>query len=392
MGAHDDPQPHEPKRTIKLEVPEDSPDTTRVLPEPPRDDYRVISSEPHDLEGADETTTLLSAPEINQQTRVLNESSDVPRPHSETPEPTGAPVANLANQKPQRHVLEPTSVSKLRYALAILAASLSILCALTGSVASWVNQNLISQSGFNQLSTQLVEDQDFQKRIADAAVTDVMNSDAVKRVFPESGNNFLTQILSTSRGEVKKRLSENAQRLTGTSEYRTMWRQVAADTHTYNLAHPDDPAALDISAFYRELDARVGSIGIYDPDISSWGKHLISIDRDGNPVQHAVQRAQWVGSMSGVLDSCGGSMDSECGHGAANPADTWAQYRQHGGNCFLRRPSEYGAPHADGSSEFARKLQCMGGRGLASGRYSCQTHCAHCERHHSTHTLEEQTT
>ena len=187
------------------------------------------------------------------------------------PEPTGAPVANLANQKPQRHVLEPTSVSKLRYALAILAASLSILCALTGSVASWVNQNLISQSGFNQLSTQLVEDQDFQKRIADAAVTDVMNSDAVKRVFPESGNNFLTQILSTSRDEVKKRLSENAQRLTGTSEYRTMWRQVAADTHTYNLAHPDDPAALDISAFYRELDARVGSIGIYDPDISSWG-------------------------------------------------------------------------------------------------------------------------
>lgn len=301
MGAHDDPQPHEPKRTIKLEVLEDSPDTTRVLPEPPRDDYRVISSEPHDLEGADETTTLLSAPEINQQTRVLNESSDVPRPHSETPEPTGAPVANLANQKPQRHMLEPTSVSKLRYALTILAASLSILCALTGSVASWVNQNLISQSGFNQLSTQLVEDQDFQKRIADAAVTDVMNSDAVKRVFPESGNNFLTQILSTSRGEVKKRLSENAQRLTGTSEYRTMWRQVAADTHTYNLAHPDDPAALDISAFYRELDARVGSIGIYDPDISSWGKHLISIDRDGNPVQHAVQRAQWVGSMSGAL-------------------------------------------------------------------------------------------
>ena len=301
MGAHDDPQPHEPKRTIKLEGPEDSPDTTRVLPEPPRDDYRVISSEPHDLEGADETTTLLSAPEVNQQTRVLNESSDALRPHSETPEPTGAPVANLANQKPQRHVLEPTSVSKLRYALAILAASLSILCALTGSVASWVNQNLISQSGFNQLSTQLMEDQDFQKRIADAAVTDVMNSDAVKRVFPESGNNFLTQILSTSRGEVKKRLSENAQRLTGTSEYRTMWRQVAADTHTYNLAHPDDPAALDISAFYRELDARVGSIGIYDPDISSWGKHLISIDRDGNPVQHAVQRAQWVGSMSGVL-------------------------------------------------------------------------------------------
>jgi len=301
MGAHDDPQPHEPKRTIKLEVLEDSPDTTRVLPEPPRDDYRVISSEPHDLEGADETTTLLSAPEINQQTRVLNESSDALRPHSETPEPTGAPVANLANQKPQRHVLEPTSVSKLRYALAILAASLSILCALTGSVASWVNQNLISQSGFNQLSTQLMEDQDFQKRIADAAVTDVMNSDAVKRVFPESGNNFLTQILSTSRDEVKKRLSENAQRLTGTSEYRTMWRQVAADTHTYNLAHPDDPAALDISAFYRELDARVGSIGIYDPDISSWGKHLISIDRDGNPVQHAVQRAQWVGSMSGAL-------------------------------------------------------------------------------------------
>ena len=278
-----------------------STDTTRVLPEPPRDDYRVISSEPHDLEGADEATTLLSAPEINQQTRVLNESSDVPRPHSETPEPTGAPVANLANQKPQRHVLEPTSVSKLRYALAILAASLSILCALAGSVASWVNQNLISQSGFNQLSTQLVEDQDFQKRIADAAVTDVMNSDAVKRAFPESGNNFLTQILSTSRDEVKKRLSENAQRLTGTSEYRTMWRQVAADTHTYNLAHPDDPAALDISAFYRELDARVGSIGIYDPDISSWGKHLISIDRDGNPVQHAVQRAQWVGSMSGAL-------------------------------------------------------------------------------------------
>ena len=301
MGAHDDPQPHEPKRTIKLEVLEDSPDTTRVLPEPPRDDYRVISSEPHNLEGADETTTLLSAPEVNQQTRVLNESSDAPRPHSETPELTGAPVANLTNQKPQRHVLEPTSVSKLRYALAILAASLSILCALTGSVASWVNQNLISQSGFNQLSTQLVEDQDFQKRIADAAVTDVMNSDAVKRVFPESGNNFLTQILSTSRGEVKKRLSENAQRLTGTSEYRTMWRQVAADTHTYNLAHPDDPAALDISAFYRELDARVGSIGIYDPDISSWGKHLISIDRDGNPVQHAVQRAQWVGSMSGAL-------------------------------------------------------------------------------------------
>ena len=301
MGAHDDPQPHEPKRTIKLEVPEDSPDTTRVLPEPPREDYRVLSSEPHDLEGADETTTLLSAPEVNQQTRVLNESSDAPRPHSETPEPTGAPVANLANQKPQRHVLEPTSVSKLRYALAILAASLSILCALTGSVASWVNQNLISQSGFNQLSTQLVEDQDFQKRIADAAVTDVMNSDAVKRVFPESGNNFLTQILSTSRGEVKKRLSENAQRLTGTSEYRTMWRQVAADTHTYNLAHPDDPSALDISAFYRELDARVGSIGIYDPDISSWGKHLISIDRDGNPVQHAVQRTQWVGSMSGAL-------------------------------------------------------------------------------------------
>lgn len=301
MGAHDDPQPHEPKRTIKLEVLEDSPDTTRVLPEPPRDDYRVISSEPHDLEGADETTTLLSAPEVNQQTRVLNESSDAPRPHSETPELTGAPVANLTNQKPQRHVLEPTSVSKLRYALAILAASLSILCALTGSVASWVNQNLISQSGFNQLSTQLVEDQDFQKRIADAAVTDVMNSDAVKRVFPESGNNFLTQILSTSRGEVKKRLSENAQRLTGTSEYRTMWRQVAADTHTYNLAHPDDPAALDISAFYRELDARVGSIGIYDPDISSWGKHLISIDRDGNPVQHAVQRMQWVGSMSGAL-------------------------------------------------------------------------------------------
>ena len=271
------------------------------MPEPPRDDYRVISSEPHDLEGADETTTLLSAPEINQQTRVLNESSDVPRPQSERPESTSAPVANLVNQKPQRHVLEPTSVSKLRYALAILAASLSILCALIGSVASWVNQNLISQSGFNQLSTQLVDDQDFQKRIADAAVTDVMNSEAVKRVFPESGNNFLTQILSTSRDEVKKRLSENAQKLTGTSEYRTMWRQVAADTHTYNLAHPDDPAALDISAFYRELDARVGSIGIYDPDISSWGKHLISIDRDGNSVQHAVQRAQWVGSMSGTL-------------------------------------------------------------------------------------------
>ena len=174
----------------------------------------------------------------------------------------------------------------LRRTLAILLAALALITAVLGAGGKWAGTHLISTRGFNDLSSRLADDQDLQKRVAQAAVTDLMNSEGLKKYLDPNGSSWVNRLLVHNRDSVQKTLTESAEKISTTGEYKKLWRQVTTDTHAHLISDENTPAALDISAFYRELDTAVGTFGIYDPDIPSWGNRYITLEDGSSTAVH----------------------------------------------------------------------------------------------------------
>ena len=96
----------------------------------------------------------------------------------------------------------------------------------------------------------------------------------------------MNRLLVHNRDSVQKTLTEAAEKISTTGEYKKLWRQVTTDTHAHLISDENTPAALDISAFYRELDTAVGTFGIYDPDIPSWGNRYITLEDGSSTAVH----------------------------------------------------------------------------------------------------------
>lgn len=201
----------------------------------------------------------------------------VPEEEPTVPVARGAASKNTATEELLSRPALPFA-SGLRSTLAVLLAVLAIFLAATGAAGKWVESNLVDPRGFNNISEQLVDDTDLQKRIASAAVHDLMHSDRGKKYFEETGNNFFTSVLANNREQVEQKLGKAAEEVATTGEYKKLWRQISTDTHAHLMNDEDTPAAIDVSAFYRELDAKVGSFGIHDPDIAAWGNRYIPLE------------------------------------------------------------------------------------------------------------------
>ena len=220
---------------------------------------------------ADEDTTLL------QPTRTLGHGT--------------APTKAELQAAP-----EPPFAAGLRRFLTVVLCALALVTGLGATAGAWVNSNLMSERGFSQISSNLAEDSQLASRIADGAVEDLMNSEAMTTFLDGTKESGLYSILvKPTQDGIRSLLNRSAAELSKTEEYRSLWKEVAEETRRYNLEHQDGPAVIVLTPFYRALDAKVGSIGSFDPDLTKLGPETLNIDRvkDGNSQQDQQEQQEW---------------------------------------------------------------------------------------------------
>lgn len=227
-------------------------DATRVV------DTRITRTDGHYTDGyhtADEDTTLL------QPTRTLDHAA--------------APTKAELQAAP-----EPPFAAGLRRFLTVVLCALALVTGLGATTGAWVNSKLMSERGFSQISSNLAEDSQLASRIADGAVEDLMNSEAMTTFLDGTKESGLYSILvKPTQDGIRSLLNRSAAELSKTEEYRSLWKEVAEETRRYNLEHQDGPAVIVLTPFYRALDAKVGSIGSFDPDLTKLGPETLNIDR-----------------------------------------------------------------------------------------------------------------
>lgn len=220
---------------------------------------------------ADEDTTLL------QPTRTLGHGT--------------APTKAELQAAP-----EPPFAAGLRRFLTVVLCALALVTGLGATAGAWVNSKLMSERGFSQISSNLAEDSQLASRIADGAVEDLMNSEAMTTFLDGTKESGLYSILvKPTQDGIRSLLNRSAAELSKTEEYRSLWKEVAEETRRYNLEHQDGPAVIVLTPFYRALDAKVGSIGSFDPDLTKLGPETLNIDRvkDGNSQQDQQEQQEW---------------------------------------------------------------------------------------------------
>ena len=220
---------------------------------------------------ADEDTTLL------QPTRTLGHGT--------------APTKAELQAAP-----EPPFAAGLRRFLTVVLCALALVTALGATTGAWVNSKLMSERGFSQISSNLAEDSQLASRIADGAVEDLMNSEAMTTFLDGTKQSGLYSILvKPTQDGIRSLLNRSAAELSKTEEYRSLWKEIAEETRRYNLEHQDGPAVIVLTPFYRALDAKVGSIGSFDPDLTKLGPETLNIDRlkDGNSQQGQQEQQEW---------------------------------------------------------------------------------------------------
>ena len=243
-------------------------DTTRVV------DTRITRTDGYYTGGyytADEDTTLL------QPTRMLG--------HTATPTKAELQAAP-----------EPPFAAGLRRFLTVVLCALALVTGLGATAGAWVNSKLMSERGFSQISSTLAEDSQLASRIADGAVEDLMNSEAMTTFLDGTKQSGLYSILvKPTQDGIRSLLNRSAAELSKTEEYRSLWKEIAEETRRYNLEHQDGPAVIVLTPFYRALDAKVGSIGSFDPDLTKLGPETLNIDRvkDGNSQQGQQEQQEW---------------------------------------------------------------------------------------------------
>lgn len=220
---------------------------------------------------ADEDTTLL------QPTRTLGHGT--------------APTKAELQAAP-----EPPFAAGLRRFLTVVLCALALVTGLGATTGAWVNSKLMSERGFSQISSNLAEDSQLASRIADGAVEDLMNSEAMTTFLDGTKQSGLYSILvKPTQDGIRSLLNRSAAELSKTEEYRSLWKEIAEETRRYNLEHQDGPAVIVLTPFYRALDAKVGSIGSFDPDLTKLGPETLNIDRlkDGNNQQGQQAQQEW---------------------------------------------------------------------------------------------------
>ena len=191
---------------------------------------------------------------------------------------------------------EPPFAAGLRRFLTVVLCALALVTGLGATAGAWVNSKLMSERGFSQISSNLAEDSQLASRIADGAVEDLMNSEAMTTFLDGTKQSGLYSILvKPTQDGIRSLLNRSAAELSKTEEYRSLWKEVAEETRRYNLEHQDGPAVIVLTPFYRALDAKVGSIGSFDPDLTKLGPETLNIDRvkDGNSQQDQQEQQEW---------------------------------------------------------------------------------------------------
>ena len=240
----------------------------------PADATRVVDTRITRTDGyytVDEDTTLL------QPTRTLGHAA--------------APTKAELHAAP-----EPPFAAGLRRFLTVVLCALALVTGLGATTGAWVNSKLMSERGFSQISSTLAEDSQLASRIADGAVEDLMNSEAMTTFLDGTKQSGLYSILvKPTQDGIRSLLNRSAAELSKTEEYRSLWKEIAEETRRYNLEHQDGPAVIVLTPFYRALDAKVGSIGSFDPDLTKLGPETLNIDRlkDGNSQQGQQEQQEW---------------------------------------------------------------------------------------------------
>ncbi len=243
-------------------------DVTRVV------DTRITRTDGYHKGGyytADEDTTLL------QPTRTLGHAT--------------APTKAELQAAP-----EPPFAAGLRRFLTVVLCALALVTGLGATAGAWVNSKLMSERGFSQISSNLAEDSQLASRIADGAVEDLMNSEAMTTFLDGTKESGLYSILvKPTQDGIRSMLNRSAAELSKTEEYRSLWKEIAEETRRYNLEHQDGPAVIVLTPFYRALDAKIGSIGSFDPDLTKLGPETLNIDRvkDGSSQQGQQEQQEW---------------------------------------------------------------------------------------------------
>ena len=241
----------------------------------------------------------MRSPDHHNATRNLDEEETSLLQPTRAMPASGYPADGLPSPAAQSAAAPPAHApvaAGLRTVIALVLSLLSVLCALGATGGAWVRANIASETGFSEISANLASDQQLATRIADGAVEDLMNSEAMTTFLDGTKQSGLYSILvKPTQDGIRSLLNRSAAELSKTEEYRSLWKEIAEETRRYNLEHQDGPAVIVLTPFYRALDAKVGSIGSFDPDLTKLGPETLNIDRlkDGNNQQGQQEQQEW---------------------------------------------------------------------------------------------------
>ncbi len=176
-----------------------------------------------------------------------------------------------------------------RVFLSLILALVSLLSGAAGGFAYWAQKNLVEAEGFSAISNSMAEDSEFQGELATAVTDDLMQQDSVTSYLGDgNAGGFFGGIQNWAYEQIKTGVDSAAHSVVQSENYPDTWNQVLADTHAYNFdSSNQEPAALNLSALYSEVDRQAGSVLGFDPNISGSGQHLISLESENSTAIHS---------------------------------------------------------------------------------------------------------
>lgn len=154
---------------------------------------------------------------------------------------------------------------------------------LSSSLAHWAEHSLVQDDGFSLISADMVNDAELQEDLRQAVVSDIMSNSAVQNAVGDgNATGFFGGVQNWAHDTLETTVSGTVESVFSSADYPDIWQQVMDASHTYNMNNPD-VVGIDIAPIFNAVDARIGTILGFDPDLTKT-TYIVPIESSENKV------------------------------------------------------------------------------------------------------------
>lgn len=189
----------------------------------------------------------------------------------------GSVIANYREKKK----LPPLYVTRIVITLVMIPLLLGLV--LSSSLAHWAQKSIVEDTGFELVTTDMMNDSDLQGQLKTAVVNDVMSNSSVTDIVGDGNSSgILGGMKNWAHDQLESTVNSTADSVFSSADYPQIWQQVMEASHTYNMNNPD-VAGIDIAPIFNAMDAKIGTIFGYDPDLTKT-TFIVPIESTNNNV------------------------------------------------------------------------------------------------------------